>query len=154
MSIEVDVQYASRAADVPCEAEFASWVQAALCGERDSAELGVRIVDEEESRRLNLTWRGRARPTNVLAFPFEACGAVDLPLLGDLVICAPLVQREAREQGKPPRAHWAHLTVHGTLHLLGYDHEDEAQARRMESTEISVLARLGFPDPYVQPDAP
>jgi len=144
----VSVDNASREPGVPEEAAFARWAAAALAGRRAGAELAVRIVDEAESAALNATYRHRQGPTNVLSFPAELPAGVPLALLGDLVICAPVVAQEAREQGKPAEAHWAHLVVHGCLHLLGFDHEAEAEAEAMESLERSILAGLGFPDPY------
>ncbi len=109
----------------------------------------MRVVSPAESRRLNHAWRSKDKPTNVLSFPAEAPGGVTPRMLGDLAICASVVAREAREQGKPLRAHWAHMVVHGTLHLLGHDHERGArEAAAMERLEKRILARLGFPDPY------
>lgn len=129
---------------VPSPARLRQWVRAAL---GDAAgELTVRIVGSRESRVLNQRYRGKDKPTNVLSFPYGEPGA-----LGDLVICAPVVNREAREQGKSPAAHWAHMVVHGVLHLRGFDHIQKAQARVMESTERAILARLSFPDPYLLP---
>lgn len=149
MQLEVDVQYASNLPDLPDEDTLRCWVAAALADERQEAELTIRIVDEEESRILNRDYRGKDKPTNVLSFPFEAPPGLDAwPLLGDLVICAPVVAREAAEQGKALAAHYAHLTVHGTLHLLGWDHEDDKEAEAMEQLEREILASLGLPDPY------
>jgi len=108
----------------------------------------VRIVDEPEMRELNARYRHKDYPTNVLSFPAELPPGVDVPLLGDIVICAPVVNREATEQHKAPRAHWAHMLVHGTLHLLGHDHERERDAAVMEALERRILAGLKFPDPY------
>ena len=145
---KVSVDNASREAGVPGEAEFVRWIAAALAGRRDGAELAIRIVDESEGAELNSTYRGKQGPTNVLSFPAELPAGVPLALLGDLVICAPVVAREAREQGKAPEAHWAHLVVHGCLHLIGYDHERETEAEEMESLERGILAGMGYPDPY------
>ena len=108
----------------------------------------MRLVGREESRQLNGQYRGIDKPTNVLSFPADLPGDIGIPLLGDLVICAPLVESEALEQGKAVLDHWAHLTVHGILHLLGYDHQDDSGAREMESLEIRLLQELGVPDPY------
>jgi probable rRNA maturation factor len=121
-----------------------------------SGELGVRVVGSAESRRLNARYRGKDKPTNVLSFspPFALRASGGRPSereqrpLGDLVICAQVVRSEARQQGKHLQAHWAHLVVHGALHLIGYDHEREAEAKRMERREIAVLRRLGFANPY------
>jgi probable rRNA maturation factor len=108
----------------------------------------LRIVDEPEGAELNQAWRNRSAATNVLSFPAELPENPALRVLGDLVLCAPVVRREARAQGKPQAAHWAHLVIHGTLHLLGYDHTVESEAEVMEALECAVLAGLGFPDPY------
>ena len=145
----VSVDNASREAGVPAEAELAGWATAALAGRRAGAELTIRIVDEAEGAELNATYRHKQGATNVLSFPAGLPPGVPLALLGDLVICAPVVAREAREQGKPAEAHWAHLVVHGCLHLLGYDHEDEVQAQEMESLERAILSDMGYPDPYI-----
>lgn len=133
----------------PDEAAFAGWAAAALAGRRDAAELAIRVVDSAESAALNERYRGKAGPTNVLSFPADIPPELDLPLLGDLVLCEPVVLAEAVAQGKPPVAHWAHLTVHGTLHLLGFDHQTDAEAAVMESLETQILATLGYPDPYL-----
>lgn len=148
--LHVEVQYAVEAPELPSEADFRRWVAAALAGRPGEAEVVVRIVDDAESTELNGTYRGKHYATNVLSFPFEAPPGVAMPLLGDLVICAPVVAREAAEQGKAPVDHWAHLVVHGTLHLLGYDHLSDAEAEEMEALEREILARLGIGDPYAQ----
>jgi probable rRNA maturation factor len=149
--LDVAVGYAAPRKGVPASASFRRWIEAALKGakRRKGTEVSVRIVDAEEGQALNLQYRGRDYATNVLSFPVELPPGVDLPLIGDLVICAPVVAREAAEQGKKPAHHWAHLTVHGTLHLLGYDHIDEAEAEAMEALETKVLAGLGISDPYI-----
>ena len=121
--LRVTLQTATQTKTLPSDADFERWIGAALAGRRESAELTVRIVDEDEGARLNHRYRHKDYPTNVLSFPAQLPEGVESALLGDLVICAPLVMREAAEQGKPAQAHWAHLTIHGTLHLLGYDHE-------------------------------
>ena len=148
--VAVAVQDASGAAQVPSAARLRAWVKRAL-GAAARGELTVRVVAAEESAALNSRYRGKRGPTNVLSFPAgrlpDAPKAETLPL-GDLVICAPVVEREAREQGKALEAHWAHMVVHGTLHLQGYDHETRAEAAEMETRERSLLAELGFPDPY------
>jgi probable rRNA maturation factor len=137
----VTVQIATRRAGVPHARSFARWANAAFAGGRRRAdalpELTIRVVGAAESRKLNRTWRGKNKPTNVLSFEG-----------GDLAICAPVVAREAREQGKPPAAHWAHMVVHGVLHLLGYDHENDRDAAQMEAREAKILAQLGMPNPY------
>jgi len=145
----VAVQYATRAMHLPTPADFRRWAQSILQERRDSLELTIRVVDEAESTALNAQYRGKQGPTNVLSFGFDAPPGVDVPLLGDLVICAPVVVREALEQGKPSQAHWAHMTIHGVLHLLGYDHQTPEQAQIMEALEIAALADLGYADPYL-----
>ena len=148
--ITVVYQVACEADAVPSQAQVERWVSAALAGHRGEAEVAVRVVTPAEGRRLNSDYRGRDYATNVLSFPFEAPPGLDedLPELGDLVICAEVVSGEAAEQGKPPEHHWAHMVVHGTLHLLGYDHMEETDALEMEETEQKILAGLGIPDPY------
>lgn len=146
--IDVTVQFATGNSELPEQETFVRWVRESLTGIRDHAELAIRIVDEAESARLNETYRDKSGPTNVLSFPAELPAAVDLPQLGDIIICASVVDKEAREQGKPSEAHWAHMVVHGLLHLLGYDHQQEKQAAEMEKFEAEILGRLGYPDPY------
>ena len=151
--LDVAVGYAAPRAGVPAATSFRKWVAAALEGRIREADLAIRIVDEKEGRALNHHYRGKDYATNVLSFPAELPEGlpkgVKLPLLGDLVLCAPVVAREAREQGKPLNAHYAHLTVHGCLHLLGWDHEDAQEAEAMEQLEREILAGLGLPDPYL-----
>ncbi len=147
----IDLQCASGAKDLPSDDDLKTWVEAAIQGDKqvkDEVELTVRIVDEDESQTLNRNYRDKDKPTNVLSFPFEAPAQIELNLLGDLVICAPVVAREAAEQGKSLRAHWAHMVVHGTLHLQGYDHIEEQEADQMEALETRILQSLGFDDPY------
>lgn len=148
--ITVVYQVACEADAVPSQAQVECWVTAALAGHRDEAEVVVRVVTPAEGRQLNSDYRGRDYATNVLSFPFEAPPGFDeeLPELGDLVICAQVVADEAAEQGKLPQHHWAHMVVHGTLHLLGYDHMEETEALEMEGTEQKILAGFGIPDPY------
>ena len=151
--LDVAVGYAAPRAGVPAAVSFRKWVAAALEGRISEADLAIRIVDEKEGRALNHHYRGKDYATNVLSFPAELPEGlpkgVKLPLLGDLVLCAPVVAREAKEQGKPLNAHYAHLTVHGCLHLLGWDHEDAQEAEAMEQLEREILAGLGLPDPYL-----
>jgi probable rRNA maturation factor len=134
--------------DLPSEDDFRQWVEAVLPQDHNPVELVIRLVDEAESRQLNHDFRGQDRSTNVLSFPFEAPAEVGLPLLGDLVICVQVVAREAAEQSKNPRAHWAHMVVHGVLHLLGYDHQNDSEAEKMEGLERDILHSLHIPDPY------
>jgi probable rRNA maturation factor len=147
MTIELQVQRATDSEQLPSDAQFERWVRTALA-ERGEAVLTIRIVDREESSRLNDHYRGRDAATNVLSFPAELPAEVDLPLLGDIVICAPVVVAEANAQNKPVAAHWAHLTIHGVLHLLGFDHQEPGEAAAMESLEISLLDSLGIANPY------
>ena len=148
--LELGLSYAVPRRGVPTSASFRRWAEAALHGarHRKTAELSIRIVGMREGRVLNRQYRGKDYATNVLSFPVELPRGVTSPLLGDLVICAPVVAREAREQGKSPRDHYAHLTAHGVLHLLGFDHQDERDAVRMEALETRILAELGIADPY------
>lgn len=150
-SAVVHLGYAVPRTDLPAPVSFRRWVEAALRGakRRKPAELAIRIVDTDEGRALNRDYRGKDYATNVLSFPAELPPGVDLPLIGDLAICAPVVLREASEQAKAPRDHWAHLTVHGVLHLLGHDHIEDAEAEAMEGLETRILAGLGIADPYV-----
>lgn len=148
MNVEVDVQYAATDEGLPEPEEILSWVEAAVAGRRSNVELTVRVVDEAEIIALNRTFRGRDEPTNVLSFPVGDLPGIQVPLLGDVVVCAPVVSRQASEQGKTARAHWAHMVVHGTLHLLGYDHVAPADAETMEQIEKAILDSLGYGDPY------
>lgn len=149
-SIFVDLQIATENIEgLPTEEQIVQWATAVVQPEGDKVEMTVRIVDEAESHELNLTYRGKDRPTNVLSFPFECPDEVELPLLGDLVICRQVVEREAAEQEKPLMAHWAHMVVHGSLHLLGYDHIEDEEAEEMESLETQIMQGLGFDDPYL-----
>ncbi|TAN47600.1 MAG: rRNA maturation RNase YbeY [Methylococcaceae bacterium] len=148
--IDVEVQLASANAGIPDEAQLCAWAKAAVQGRRAQAELVIRVVDEAESAELNGAYRGKHQPTNVLSFPFEVPPGVPCDHLGDLVVCAPVVEREALEQHKTLDAHWAHMLVHGVLHLLGYDHVDDEQATTMETEEIRILQSLGYLDPYAE----
>lgn len=147
MSVHIDIENASTQS-VPTNAEFENWIGAALATRRDDAELSLRIVDSDEMRELNYRYRGADYATNVLSFPADLPPELQLPHLGDIAICAAVVEREAREQHKTNTAHWAHMVVHGTLHLLGYDHIDPADAEIMEALEIDILHQLNFDDPY------
>ena len=153
VSMEVAVSYALPRKGVPAAASFRRWVAAALDTRIREADLALRIVGEDEGRALNRHYRGKDYATNVLSFPAERPPGLPknarFPLLGDLVICAPVVAREATEQGKPLPAHYAHLTVHGALHLLGWDHDNDADAHAMEQLEREILAGLGIDDPYL-----
>lgn len=153
MTLWLDLQIAcDEAPGLPTEQDFETWLAAALEGERDETEVTVRLVDEAESQALNRDYRGKDKPTNVLSFPFEAPPGIALPLLGDLVICRQVVEREAAEQNKPLQAHWAHMVVHGCLHLLGFDHIKDDEAEEMEAREVAILAGLGMDNPYQDDD--
>ncbi|HEU0307005.1 MAG TPA: rRNA maturation RNase YbeY [Lysobacter sp.] len=151
--LDVSVTYAVPRIGIPSAVSFRKWVAAALNSRIREADLAIRIVGTKEARALNHHFRGKDYATNVLSFPAELPQGlpkgVKLPLLGDLVICAPVVAREAKEQKKPLADHYAHLTVHGALHLLGWDHENEADAICMEQLEREILAEMGIEDPYV-----
>lgn len=148
MSIIIDTQYAAKSNDIPKKGKINKWANACLYGITAQAELTIRIVDEDEGAKLNMDWCNKKNATNVLSFP-----SGDNPLapqfLGDVVICAPVVIREATEQGKLEDAHWAHMIVHGILHLLGYDHINDKDANDMEALEIKKLESIGFPNPYI-----
>ncbi|HQZ30591.1 MAG TPA: rRNA maturation RNase YbeY [Arenimonas sp.] len=148
VQLDVSVSYGLPRAGLPAAVSFRRWAAAAAQGRIKRADLAIRLVDAKEGRALNRHYRGKDYATNVLSFPVDLPPGVTLPLLGDLVICAPVVAKEALEQGKPLAAHYAHLTVHGVLHLLGLDHEDEREAEAMEQLERDILATLGLPDPY------
>lgn len=134
---------------LPAEADFQRWLEAVLPQFQKVSEVTVRLVDEAESRELNHTYRAKDKPTNVLSFPFEAPPGIELPLLGDLIICRQVVEQEAAEQEKTLEAHWAHMVIHGSLHLLGYDHIEDDEAEEMESLETEIMLALGYPDPYI-----
>jgi len=144
------IQRAARNACVPASRELRLWAKQTLEENIPSAELTIRIVNEDEMITLNNTYRNKNQTTNVLSFPFDmpAENDLDLPLLGDIVICADVVEHEARAQNKMLNAHWAHMVVHGTLHLLGFDHEKNSDAEVMEAREILILKKLGFSNPY------
>lgn len=153
-NLYIDLQLASENQNgLPSEQQFHTWINQALTeakmADYPETEITVRIVDEAESNELNLTYRGKDKPTNVLSFPFEVPEGIEMPLLGDLVICRQVVEKEAEEQRKPLEAHWAHLAIHGTLHLLGYDHLTDEEAEEMENLETEVMQSLGFEDPYI-----
>ncbi|WP_121876699.1 rRNA maturation RNase YbeY [Umboniibacter marinipuniceus] len=149
MNVELTVDLDNSAdLSAPSLDAFQRWIAAALQDHRSEAEVSIRIVGCAESQALNLQYRGKDKPTNVLSFPTDFPSGLEIPLLGDLVICQPLVEQEAAEQRKLVSAHWAHLTIHGTLHLLGYDHIDDAEADIMESLETKILTTMGYPPPY------
>ncbi|WP_076543108.1 rRNA maturation RNase YbeY [Shewanella sp. UCD-KL21] len=151
MSLKLDLDLQIAVADsskLPSQSEFELWVTTALGNTMAQAELTIRIVENTESQQLNNTYRGKDKPTNVLSFPFEAPPGIELPLLGDLIISAEVVELEANQQNKPLVAHWAHMVIHGCLHLLGYDHIIDNEAEEMESLETQLIEGLGFSNPY------
>jgi len=150
INLDVSVGYAVPRTGLPAAVSFRKWVAAALDNRIREADLALRIVGTKEGRALNRHYRGKDYATNVLSFPAELPEGVKLPLLGDIVLCAPVVAREAKEQKKPLLAHYAHLTVHGALHLLGWDHEDPRDAEAMERLEREILADMGIEDPYAE----
>ncbi|MBD9354925.1 rRNA maturation RNase YbeY [Methylomonas albis] len=147
----IDMQIATSAPHPELE-QFQQWVDAALAVFEDGAdcELVIRLVDDVESAELNQQYRHKSGPTNILSFPFEAPDGIEMDLLGDLVICAPLIGLEAVQQNKLPEQHWAHITIHGVLHLLGYDHIEDQDAEQMEALEIEILSKLGVANPYME----
>ncbi|NOI25289.1 MULTISPECIES: rRNA maturation RNase YbeY [Vibrio] len=150
MAIELDLQIAVESEQgLPSADEFQGWLDKTIIPFQQDAELTIRIVDEEESQQLNRDYRGKDKPTNVLSFPFEAPPGVEMDLLGDMIICRQVVEKEAIEQSKPLIAHWAHMVVHGSLHLLGYDHIEDDEAEEMEALETEIMLDMGFDDPYL-----
>ncbi|HBT55439.1 MAG TPA: rRNA maturation RNase YbeY, partial [Erwinia persicina] len=149
-NVILDLQLACESEQgLPTEADFQRWLEAVLPQFQPESEVTIRVVDKAESHELNHTYRGKDKPTNVLSFPFEAPPGIELPLLGDLIICRQVVEQEAREQEKALEAHWAHMVIHGSLHLLGYDHIEDDEAEEMESLETEIMLALGYPDPYI-----
>ncbi|MEN9465806.1 MAG: hypothetical protein RL217_1987 [Pseudomonadota bacterium] len=159
MNLNLDRQLADELEDyngyLPSEDELKLWASTALANRCRFAEpeLTIRLVEAQESQELNLEYRGKDKPTNVLSFPFEAPPQVPIELVGDLVICVPVVAQEAQEQHKTLAAHWAHMVIHGCLHLLGFDHIKDDEADIMENLERQIMAKLGFPDPYLDDEA-
>lgn len=147
MTVTVDFQLAFDG-DTPDEAAFQAWAQAALAAVEQDCELSIRLVDEDESAELNQQYRGKTGPTNVLSFPFDSDIALQPMLLGDLVICVPVVATEAEQQHKQIHDHWAHMVIHGCLHLLGYDHIEDEEAEQMEALEIQILKTMNIANPY------
>lgn len=149
MSAKLEIQNIYTSDDVPNKSQFIDWVEAALTGDTGTErEITIRIVDEHECAHLNQTYRGKKGPTNVLSFTHEDPPGVNTDILGDLVICAPVIRREAVQQNKKLSAHWAHMVVHGVMHLRGFDHDQADQAEKMEAIETEILASLGFNKPY------
>ncbi len=145
---KVQVSRAQKFADIPTQKEFLNWVSIALRNKCKKGMISIRIVGEEEGQQLNHHYREKNKATNILSFPCNIPMATRYPLIGDLVFCESVIRREALEQKKPIKAHWAHLTIHGTLHLIGYDHELPKDAEQMEQIEVQLLAELELPNPY------
>jgi probable rRNA maturation factor len=150
----IQIQIATSRARIPHANSLRAWARAAIPSA--GYAICIRVVGSAESRKLNRQWRGKDKPTNVLSFPYSEFPASDQRpgaswpiVVGDLVLCAPVVTREAREQGKPAQAHWAHMVVHGLLHLQGHDHVKNRDAKRMEASEVEILSGLGYPNPYL-----
>ena len=154
MNLTLDIDNASSCSQIPNEPLVYRWVYAALKGqtieEKDDVELSIRIVDEQESAEFNQRYRDKQGATNVLSFPADLPDSLQLPLLGDLIICAPVVEMEAQQQKKTLDAHWAHMIIHGSLHLIGFDHIHDQDAEEMEALETSIITGLNFPPPYEQ----
>ena len=150
MTMTLDLQIAvENEQNLPTYEDILLWLNSTLAKFQPNAEVTVRVVDELESQELNRDYRGKDKPTNVLSFPFEAPPGIDIDLLGDLIICKQVVEREAIEQNKPLISHWAHMVVHGCLHLLGYDHIEDQEAEEMESLETEIMKSMGYSDPYI-----
>lgn len=147
--VKVEVQYAVTDSNIPTEQDFQNWASVIEAKYNECEDVAIRIVDENEITNLNNEYRKKAQATNVLAFPAEIPEGTGLPFIGDIVICAPIVAKQAAEQGKSLLSHWAHLTLHGILHLQGYDHIDSADAQIMEQLEVQLMQKLGFPNPYL-----
>ncbi|MDP2574828.1 rRNA maturation RNase YbeY [Vibrio penaeicida] len=150
MTIELDLQLAvENEGGLPSQEDFQMWLDKTIPLFQPQAEVTIRIVDVEESQQLNHEYRGKDKPTNVLSFPFEVPPGIEMDLLGDLIICRQVVELEAKEQDKNATAHWAHMVVHGSLHLLGYDHIEDEEAEEMEALETEIMQSMGFEDPYL-----
>jgi len=150
VTYHIDLQIQSSNPTIPDQNQIQTWIDSALESLLNDAELTIRIVDEDESQKLNESYRKKQGPTNVLSFSADIPEDVqlDVPLLGDLIICAPVVEREAKEQAKTADEHWAHIIIHGVLHLLGFDHIKDEDANTMEGLEIKLLQQLGYANPY------
>lgn len=147
--VDLELQLATNAKTLPHPSQFKEWVRVILTDKiLNNVELTIRIVDEEEIKNLNYRYRNKQSVTNVLSFPVKLEVCIDYSMLGDIVICAPVIELQAKQQNKDLLAHWAHMVVHGVLHLLGYDHENDSDAIEMEELEIELMEKLGFPSPY------
>ncbi|TWX68044.1 rRNA maturation RNase YbeY [Colwellia demingiae] len=154
MAHVIDLQVACTPTKLPTKEQFQLWVDTALAEVSSKPsqdfELTIRLVNNEESQQLNKQYRGKDNPTNVLSFPFEVPDGIELNLLGDLIICIEVMKQEAQEQKKALFEHWAHLVIHGCLHLVGFDHISDTEALEMESIEITILEKLGISNPYLE----
>ena len=148
--VKIEVQYALRDPSLPGEKDFSKWAAAVESKIHATDEVALRVVGQQEITRLNERYRKKSQPTNVLSFPADLPAQITLSFLGDIIICAPMVVKEADQQHKTHASHWAHMAVHGILHLQGYDHGNDQEAAEMENLEIEILNRLGFANPYVQ----
>lgn len=149
MAIELELQIATEAKTLPHPSQFREWISESLTDQvEEDVDLTIRIVDEEEMKDLNHQYRNKNKVTNVLSFPGELKADIGYYNLGDVIICAPVIEQEAKKQNKELLAHWAHIVVHGALHLVGYDHKDNKEAKVMEDLETKILLKLGFPPPY------
>ena len=151
MKLSLDIQYGVPKRGLPLKRDFLRWIEACLQAGvpgREKTSISLRIVDSHEMQQLNAAYRQKDKPTNVLSFPAGIPDGFPIPLLGDIVLCDEVIRKESMEQGKATEAHWAHLTIHGTLHLLGYDHVAEADATEMEALETKILQGLHYPSPY------
>jgi probable rRNA maturation factor len=146
----LDIQIASESKQLPSLAQFQCWVDSVLKDKTIDSEIVIRIVDEQEMTEFNEQYRKKKGATNILSFPFDAPEGIESPLLGDLLVCAPIVKKQAQQQNKALESHWAHMIVHGILHLLGYDHIDDAEAEEMEALEVKILQIIKIKDPYHQ----
>lgn len=151
---QLDIQLVFQSEGQPSQEQFQYWVDAALADYREDTEIVIRIVDEQESAALNQQYRHKQGPTNILSFPVDLPAGVELDLLGDLVVCAPVLEQEAQQQNKKLADHWAHIVIHGVLHLLGYDHIENGDAEEMEALEIVILNKLNINNPYTEVIAP
>lgn len=149
MTVEISIEHHNTSCELPSNTQFIQWVQAALPDDK-LYQLSIITVDEAEMTTYNKQYRNKTGSTNVLSFPAQIPETIQSPLLGDIIICPDVVTREAEQQHKQPIHHWAHLTIHGTLHLLGYDHQQPAEADAMETLEIKIMETLGFPNPYIE----
>lgn len=148
MNINLIIQNPSKIKNIPTKKQFTAWIESALGSRHKKCEILIRIVDKKEITKINKTYRKKNKPTNIISFEFDPPPGVKTNFLGDLIICASVVRTEAKLQHKTMVSHWAHLTIHGTLHLLGYDHIDDTDAEEMENLEIKILKKLSFPNPY------